>query len=97
MKSRGYHLSLEADESLSVDHHSAEETERRSILDKVLTRLDEACRQIMDFAYVQGYSRLEISERLGVSEAAVRVRLYRCIRKARAMVADAGGSGIQQA
>jgi RNA polymerase sigma factor (sigma-70 family) len=83
VRARGSHVSLDANESLSVDCTSAAATERRAVLDGVLGRLDEGCRRIIHFAYVQGFSRAEISERLGISEGAVRVRLYRCIRRAR--------------
>jgi RNA polymerase sigma factor (sigma-70 family) len=97
VRSKGSHVSLDAHEHLSVDCSSADRTERRAVLDRVLDRLDEGCRKIIDLAYVQGYSRLEISKRLGVSEAAVRVRLYRCIRKARALMEGAGRLGVQEA
>ncbi len=97
VRARGSHVSLEANEYLSVDWRSGEAAEHRTLLDEVLERLDEGCRQILNFAYIQGYSGLEISRRLGVSEVAVRVRLYRCIRKVRALLEGAGGLGARTA
>jgi RNA polymerase sigma-70 factor (ECF subfamily) len=56
---------------------------RRAILERVLERLEDACRQILALAYLEDLSRAEIAARLGVSEGAARVRLFRCLEKAR--------------
>lgn len=71
------------------DVGSAERLEHRTMARRILAGLDEACRQLILLAYYQGYSRREIAEQLGVSEGATKVRLFRCIERARAI--QAGG------
>lgn len=97
LRARGHHVSLEAGGGLSKNRYSGEETERHTILGRILERLNEGCRQIVLLAYVQGYSREEISSLLGVSEEAVRVRLYRCIRSARAVMKSLGDIDMRRA
>lgn len=70
----------------STVHSSGKKVERRAALNRVLDRLNESCRQILLMAYVQGYSRREIAESLGIKEEAVRVRLFRCVKSARTVL-----------
>ena len=65
--------------------------ERLALLGRVLERLDQACRQIISMAYELGLSRKEIAARLGISEGATKVRLFRCLEKARGILQSAEG------
>jgi RNA polymerase sigma-70 factor, ECF subfamily len=56
-----------------------------SMLDRVLQGLEAACRALVLAAYYQGLERKEIALRLGISETAVKVRLHRCMERARVM------------
>ena len=85
-KTRGEHVPLEDDDPRSSPFSHTENLERRVLLDEIMVRLSEGCRQIIVFAYLQGYSRREIGKRLGISEAAARVKLCRCIENARALM-----------
>jgi RNA polymerase sigma-70 factor (ECF subfamily) len=63
---------------------------RTDLVRKILEGLDEACRRLLDLAYAQGLSRREIARELGISEGAARVRLHRCLERARAGLARTG-------
>jgi len=52
----------------------------------LLSRLDEACQRLILAAYYYGTPRKEIAQRLGISEGAAKVRLFRCLEKARQMI-----------
>jgi RNA polymerase sigma-70 factor (ECF subfamily) len=67
------------------------DAEQRTFLDQVLASLDEPCREIILAAYVEGLDRKEIAEQLGISEGAARVRLFRCLERARQRAGSAGG------
>jgi RNA polymerase sigma-70 factor, ECF subfamily len=58
--------------------------ERSQLARRILEELDETCRNLIMWVYFHGLSRQEVGERLGISEGAARVRLYRCLEKARA-------------
>jgi len=64
------------------------DAEAETLLREVLDRMDARCRELIDRAYAQGMSRREIAADLGVSEGAVRVRLFRCLEQARRSVRD---------
>jgi len=66
-------------------------TEVRAMLARVLATLDEACRRLLILAYLHGLARAEIALRLGISEGAARVRLHRCLERARRGQAGAAG------
>jgi len=51
---------------------------------RILAGLDETCRRLIALAYLYGLSRREIAGRLGISEGAAKVRLFRCLERARA-------------
>jgi RNA polymerase sigma-70 factor (ECF subfamily) len=68
-----------------------EDMERSAMAHRILESLDETCRHLITLAYFQGLSRREIAERLGISETAAKVRLFRCIERARAMQAGERG------
>ncbi|HUP22840.1 MAG TPA: sigma-70 family RNA polymerase sigma factor [Thermoanaerobaculia bacterium] len=56
----------------------------------VLAALDEPCRQLIAMRVGQGLSFKELSVSLGRSEGALRVRMYRCVRAAREILAQLG-------
>jgi RNA polymerase sigma-70 factor (ECF subfamily) len=85
-QARGVHVPLNDDVYLSTVQNPGKKVERRAALNMVLDRLNKSCRQILLMAYVQGYSRREIAEFLGIKEQAVRVRLFRCAKSARAFL-----------
>jgi RNA polymerase sigma-70 factor (ECF subfamily) len=64
---------------------SRHDAECGSMVRRILEMLDEACREIIVLAYHFGLSRREIADRLGITEGAAKVRLFRCLEKARAM------------
>ncbi len=66
-----------------TEQPQAKEPRWHSRLDKVLELLEAPCKEIMLLAYLEGYSRAEIGGKLGISAEAARVRLSRCIQKAR--------------
>jgi RNA polymerase sigma-70 factor (ECF subfamily) len=90
-RARGEHVPLEDTTPAPASRASGEDTERRVMLNRILDRLGKNCRQIVIMAYVQGYNRKEVGERLGISEQAARVKLFRCIHKARDIIEDIGG------
>lgn len=95
-RTRGEHVSLEESGRHCPDRHHGEAMERHKMIDRILEHLNEGCRQIILLAYVQGYSRKEISNRLGITEQAARVRLYRCVRNARSLLSGPGEIGIER-
>jgi RNA polymerase sigma factor (sigma-70 family) len=86
LKRRGEHVSLDDVPGVADTRTSAERAERLTMLDWILERLHEGCRQIILLAYVEGLSRKEIANHLGISEGAARVKLFRCIQNARQML-----------
>lgn len=53
---------------------------------RVLDLLEEGCRRIVVLAYIEGLGRKEIADLLGISETAAKVRLFRCLERARQAV-----------
>jgi RNA polymerase sigma-70 factor (ECF subfamily) len=86
IKSRGEHVPLETCSDPSTHRTSGDGIERDALLKRILAQLKRGCREILLFAYVQGYSRKEIGERLGISEEAARVKLFRCMKEARTLL-----------
>jgi RNA polymerase sigma factor (sigma-70 family) len=97
MQTRGDHLSIEEDGQTPAASRSGDDIERLTMLEEVLVKLNETCRQILLLAYIQGFSRSEIGERLGISEDAARVRLFRCVRTARAMIEGESAVDVEHA
>ncbi len=97
IKSRGEHVSLEDANPHPAVRTSGEQIERNLLIEQILARLGESCRQIIVFAYLKGYSRKEISKHLGISEEAARVKLCRCIQHARALMESPADEGMERA
>ena len=69
-------------------------TEERSRLAlSVLARLKEPCRELIRLHAALNKSYREIGEMLGKSEAALRVQMYRCIKRAREILLETTGAG----
>ena len=49
----------------------------------ILASLEEGCRRLIQLAYYERLPRREIAHRLGISETAAKVRLFRCMERAR--------------
>lgn len=90
---RGVQVTLSTELPAADQDSSPEALESAAAAGRILARLDPRCREIVVLAYFDGLSRGEIARRLGVSETAAKVRLFRCMERARAMrsVRDAGG------
>ncbi|MEJ2722344.1 MAG: sigma-70 family RNA polymerase sigma factor [bacterium] len=93
LKSRGEHVSLDQTADPLASAPSGADLERRIVLERILEKLNQGCREIIVFAYVDGLSRREIGRRLGISEEAARVKLCRCIKSARALSGESGRPG----
>ena len=80
----------------SLDRHDGAEarTVERAALQQALRALPIAYRQALVLFSVQGYSIREISEMLGVSEGAVKTRLFRAREKFRAVYGVGGGDAM---
>jgi len=69
-------------------HRSLEETESLAVLKYVVQRLPEECRRLWHWVYGEGRSAAEIGSRLGTSAGTIRVRVHRCLAKARALAVE---------
>jgi len=70
--------------------------ERHEALRYVLQRLPEECRRLWVCVYADKLSTDEVSRRLGISVENVRVRVHRCLQKARSIAGAflaGGGTG----
>lgn len=85
-RSRGDQVSLGSISDPSPARTDEDRIERRIMLERMLERLKEGCRELILRAYVGGFSRKEIGDWLGISEEAARVRLYRCVENARELL-----------
>lgn len=68
--------------------------ERREALRYVLQRLPEECRRLWMWVYADKLSTEEVSRRLGISVPNVRVRVHRCLEKAKSIAAAFVGGGM---
>jgi RNA polymerase sigma-70 factor (ECF subfamily) len=85
---RGRSVDPGVDRPELVAEESAERMASGAMARRILERMDEPCRRIVVLAYIKGLGRKEIAEALGISETAAKVRIFRCIEKARQ-----GGAG----
>jgi RNA polymerase sigma-70 factor (ECF subfamily) len=70
-----------------------EHRERWEALLYVFGRLPTACRELWDWVYREERSAAEIGERLGISAGNVRVRVHRCLERAREILGDLESRG----
>ncbi|HET6277319.1 MAG TPA: sigma-70 family RNA polymerase sigma factor [Candidatus Polarisedimenticolia bacterium] len=67
---------------------SLQERESLAVLKYVVQRLPEECRRLWTWVYGEGLSAAEIGSRLGESPGTIRVRVHRCLEKARAFAVE---------
>lgn len=67
---------------------SLEERESLAVLKYIVQRLPEECRRLWQWVYGEGLSAAEIGSRLGASAGTIRVRVHRCLEKARAFAVE---------
>ncbi len=72
-----------ADPASAHPHADLEERERDHELRYVLQRLPQTCRELLTWIYAEGVDATEAARRLGVQSGALRVRLHRCLKRAR--------------
>jgi RNA polymerase sigma factor (sigma-70 family) len=60
-----------------------EEKERRELLKFIFQALPEDCRRLWRWLYREGLASTEVAQRLGISAVNARVRVHRCLQKAR--------------
>lgn len=83
-RTRGPQASLDEGEVQTVaSKEGARTLEDRLTVEEILARLDDTCRRLITLAYFEGLSRRQIGLRLGISETAAKVRLFRCLERAR--------------
>lgn len=70
--------------------------ERTRIAARALESLDSGCRELIRLRLAGGWSYQELSDRTGRSEGALRVQMYRCIRRAREALESLAGSEMEQ-
>ncbi len=72
-------------------------TERRNLAHKALGKLGAPCRELVRLHVIQGKSYSVIGALQGKSEGALRIQMYRCVKRARALlrflVAEASEGG----
>ena len=85
-RTRGIQVPIDAETPGHEVQAPDTDVESRALLFRILDRLDGSSREILSLAYLEGLSRSEIGERLGISEGTARVRLFRGLTKARALV-----------
>ena len=72
------------------------EDERIEVARRALGSLEPACRELITLRIREGLSFKELAERLGKSEGALRVQMYRCVEKARAACSSLLDGGRQR-
>jgi len=91
-RARGVQVAL-SEESLDLrTPEVVTDVDHRVMVERILSSLDETCRQLIALAYFYGFSRIEIARRLGISEGATKVRLFRCIERVRGMYGTEQGA-----
>jgi RNA polymerase sigma-70 factor (ECF subfamily) len=73
-------------------HRALEAREDLDRLKYILQGLPEECRRLWRWVYGEGLSAAEIGRRLGAQAGTVRVRVHRCIQKAREFAQQHGGA-----
>jgi RNA polymerase sigma-70 factor (ECF subfamily) len=94
-RTRGTAVPLE-EAAATVPGTDGEDAVRRAEVKRILAGLDEPCRRLITLAYLHGLSRKEIARRFAISEGAAKVRLFRCLERARAMQGNPPDAGDLQ-
>jgi len=72
-------------------HEEVERRERVELLRFVVHRLSESCRQLWESVYVDRRSSGDLAEDLGITVNNLRVRVHRCLEKARGIYRELSG------
>ena len=64
-------------------HRALEERENLELLRYILQGLPEECRRLWGWVYGEGLGAAEVARQLGTNAGTVRVRVHRCLEKAR--------------
>ena len=84
-----------APEAADHPHRALERREDLELLKYVLQGLPEECRRLWTWVYGEGLSAADVGRRVGASAGTVRVRVHRCLEKARAFARRyAGGPDL---
>ena len=75
-------------------HEHLEQTERMSILHRLINGLPEKQRTIMQLRDVEGMEYKEIARMLGITEEQVKVTLFRARQKVRQRYCEIDGYGL---
>lgn len=59
--------------------------EGRELLSYVIQRLPDECRRLWGWVYADGLAAADVASRLGISPGHARVRVHRCLEKARSI------------
>ena len=70
--------------AVEIDETVEPEVERRTLLYRLLGRLGDTCRALLQRAFFDGASYEELAVELGLVESSVRSRVTRCLQQARA-------------
>jgi RNA polymerase sigma factor (sigma-70 family) len=65
-----------------------ERAEERMDVDRILQRLDPACRSLLKRVFLDEATTAEVSHELGIAESSVRSKVSRCVSKARLSLRD---------
>jgi RNA polymerase sigma factor (sigma-70 family) len=65
-----------------------QDPERRTLLHRILARLDEACRHLLERLYFDGATYAELAAELNMAESSVRARSSRCMGRAREIASE---------
>jgi RNA polymerase sigma-70 factor (ECF subfamily) len=72
-------------EAADGTQHALAARESLELLRYVLQQLPGECRRLWEWVYVEGRSAAEVGRALGLREGTVRVRVHRCLLKARGL------------
>ncbi len=75
-------------------HADLERVEKDRILRYVLQRLPQGCRDLLAWVYGEGADATQAAERLGIQPGAARVRIHRCLKRAREIYRDRSGAVV---
>lgn len=82
--------------AVEIEDRIEPRAERQTLLHRILSRLPQACRELLQRAFFDGASTAELSQELGLAESSVRSKLTRCLQQARVHAGSdgkpAGGS-----
>ncbi len=82
-KVRSGQVPLDETQPLPSSGDTGKQLENRAMMSRILESLSDECRRLIFAAYFEGRSRSEIAHTLGISEGAMKVRLSRCLARAR--------------